>query len=482
MTSDGIFNYGYDKNGNLVLKRNISTGEMVNYSYNNKNQLIGVSDQTTGLQGTYQYDAPGQRIEANITSGGTTTDTRFSFSGGQIWADLNSSNSLVTRYVAGLGVDEKIARVTSGGTVSWLAADRQLSIRYVLDASGNTLDTITYDPYGALASESSPGTVGAYQWQGLRWFFADQQLRGDSFQRPGYSPATGEFDGRDPIMDGTNWTIGFLDNPTNRRDPSGLASWDIDANKRTITRVISLKFDWKNYPPSKSDIDAAGGAWNKITDNPDNAASEWDDKRKRDFSGNAKRIIEEMWNTNKVIILAYTKPVLTGWVTKSGDIVIDTEPKCLVDQWVPRVEVNIVDSGADATIKVLAAPKPLEGDDGEKPFEVGAGGHKVQLPLILPQTTHLGRARAPLTYDVGLEQRDLFWNEQYVNSRIVGLLLGLTITLKDDNGIVHLVDPTGLMGGGTGTQLRANYFTGWAQELIRASSPKYEKALIIAAN
>ena len=47
LTSDGTWNYFYDKNGNLIGKMNISTGEVFSYGYDNRNRLISAQDTTT---------------------------------------------------------------------------------------------------------------------------------------------------------------------------------------------------------------------------------------------------------------------------------------------------------------------------------------------------------------------------------------------------------------------------------------------------
>ena len=52
-----------------------------------------------------------------------------------IWADLDGSNNLKTRYVRGNAVDELFARVSSAGTAAWYYTDRMGSVRQMVDAS-----------------------------------------------------------------------------------------------------------------------------------------------------------------------------------------------------------------------------------------------------------------------------------------------------------------------------------------------------------
>ena len=139
MTSDGTWGYYHDQNGNRVAKMNPATGEAWAYGYDNRNRLITAQDVTSAgvqVQATYVYDAPGRRIEKDVTQGGATTTTRFAYDGSEIWADLNSSNALVARYVRGDRVLELLARIASGGAAAWVLADRMGSVRAVVDNTG----------------------------------------------------------------------------------------------------------------------------------------------------------------------------------------------------------------------------------------------------------------------------------------------------------------------------------------------------------
>ena len=161
LTSDGTWDYFYDKNGNQIGKRNPSTGEVFSYGYDNRNRLVSAQDTTTSgvqMQATYVYDALGQRIEKDVwtQSGGSTTTNRFAYDGSKIWADLSSANAIQTRYVRGDQVLELLAQIVSG-TAAWFLMDRIGSVRNVVDGTGALIDTITYDGYGNITNETSPG-------------------------------------------------------------------------------------------------------------------------------------------------------------------------------------------------------------------------------------------------------------------------------------------------------------------------------------
>jgi RHS repeat-associated protein len=227
LTSDGIWNYSHDKNGNLIGKTNISTGETWSYGYDNRNRLIS-AQQTTGtgvqMQAAYVYDALGQRIEKDVALLGVMTTTRFAYDSREIWADLTAANGLQTRYVHGGRQLELLARV-SGGTAAWVLGDRMGSVRYVADAAGTILDAITYDGYGNVTNETSAANGGQYKYAGYRLDSEVGWYRPDPTTGRYYNPATGNWNGRDPIGligGGANpyWYVG--NSPTNGTDPRGL--------------------------------------------------------------------------------------------------------------------------------------------------------------------------------------------------------------------------------------------------------------------
>jgi RHS repeat-associated protein len=176
------------------------------------------------MQATYVYDALGRRIEKDATQSGATTITRFAYDGSEIWSDLNSSNALVTRYMRGDRVLEFLARIASGGAAAWVLADRMGSVRNVMDATGTALDTITYDGYGNVTSETAPTNGGVYKYAGYRLDGEIGWYRPDPTTARFNDPVAGRWLGRDP------WDFRAADsnlyryvhnNPLNRVDPSG---------------------------------------------------------------------------------------------------------------------------------------------------------------------------------------------------------------------------------------------------------------------
>jgi RHS repeat-associated protein len=228
-TSDGTWDYVYDKNGNLIQKINISTGELVVYGYDNRNRLVAVSDTTSAglqIQGTYVYDALGQRIERDVLTGGIATTTRSAYYGGQIWADMNGSNAIQTRYLRTDRALELLASVSGGGTAAWMLVDRMGSVRNVVNSAGVALDTITYDGFGN-ATQTSGANGGPYLWNGYRYDTETGLFRPDPTQGRVYTPTVGRWTCPDPIGfrgGDVNLYRYIGNNPTNLTDPNGLRS------------------------------------------------------------------------------------------------------------------------------------------------------------------------------------------------------------------------------------------------------------------
>jgi RHS repeat-associated protein len=175
LTNDGSFTYTYDQEGNLTQKSKGSGLETWYYTYDNLNHLLTVrktSDWTTNqVTVTYTYDVFGNRIEQDEWVNGTgLTVTRFAYDGQHLWADLNSSNSLLMRRLFLDGVDQPYARIDSSGNVAWYLADHLGSIRDVVNAAGTmVLDQVAYDPYGQITSETNTANGDRYKYTAREW-------------------------------------------------------------------------------------------------------------------------------------------------------------------------------------------------------------------------------------------------------------------------------------------------------------------------
>ena len=122
-------------------------------------------------------------------------------------------------YLRGDQILELLARIV-GGTAAWLLEDRMGSVRNVVDNTGAVIDTIGYDGYGNVVSETIPANGGQYKYDGYR-YDVEVGLYYVGFRF--YDPVTGHWLTRDPSVFGGRNLYPYVDNqPTNCTDPSGL--------------------------------------------------------------------------------------------------------------------------------------------------------------------------------------------------------------------------------------------------------------------
>src|SRR5205807_10482751 len=157
------------------------------YGYDHRNELIWVEQRATDggtlLQRVeFEYDAFGNRIQKKVDTDGDSdfeVTQRYALDGWDpakgtpvgnehwdVWADLDGSNNLQTRYLRGDVIDQLFARIASDGTAYWYLADRLGSIREVTDNSGVIKDEITYDGWGQITNDTNINFRGRYAWTG----------------------------------------------------------------------------------------------------------------------------------------------------------------------------------------------------------------------------------------------------------------------------------------------------------------------------
>jgi RHS repeat-associated protein len=244
LTTDGTWNFLYDQEGNVVQKTRIATGEYWTYAYDNLNRLTAAVDHNssnTVLETvTYTYDVLGNRIEEDVkVDSGPTAVTRFAYDGPNAWADLDGSNTLLSRRLSLGVVDQVFARIGAGGGAAWYLTDRLNSIRAVTDATGALQDRITYDAFGNVLTETNPAFGDRYKYTGREF----DSATGLQYNRARYYDATiGRWLSEDPLgFDGgdTNLYRYVHNNPLARTDPSGEAP-AVGAASQQITLLADI--------------------------------------------------------------------------------------------------------------------------------------------------------------------------------------------------------------------------------------------------
>ncbi len=163
------------------------------------------------------YDPLGRL--AKTTAG--TAVTAFLYDGADLVAEYNSAGTLVRRYVHGPAVDEPLVWYEGSGTTDrrWLHADERGSVVAVTNASGASIATYSYGPYGETTS-----------WSGSRFRYTGQitlpEVELYHYKARAYSPSLARFLQPDPIglKGGPNLYAYANNDPINMSDPTGLAA------------------------------------------------------------------------------------------------------------------------------------------------------------------------------------------------------------------------------------------------------------------
>ena len=154
------------------------------------------------------------------------------------------SNTLTTRRLYLDAIDAIVARIaTTGGIVAWYLTDRLGSVRDLTDTTGAVQDTITYDGFGNVLSETNPSFGDRYKFTAREF----DSATGLQYNRARYyDPTIGRWTSQDPLgFDGGDANLyRYVKNtPTRSTDPTGLGPLedqkkaDIKKNVSTITRI-----------------------------------------------------------------------------------------------------------------------------------------------------------------------------------------------------------------------------------------------------
>jgi RHS repeat-associated protein len=202
----------YDANGNLIAQGTKT------YEWDAADRLVRVLDDGIEIA-RFAYDGDGRRVQK--TSGGVARS--YVYSGLDILEERSSSGTI--RTVHGPRIDQPLASVDAGGTVSYYLADHLGSIVQQTNAVASVTMTRHYDPYGVPLQGA--GTSG-YAYTGREW---DAETELYYYRARYYDPALGRFISEDPtgLEGGVNLYAYAACNPVNMTDPLGLDPLWLDA-------------------------------------------------------------------------------------------------------------------------------------------------------------------------------------------------------------------------------------------------------------
>jgi RHS repeat-associated protein len=180
----GTPNYSYNANGCL------SGNGTWTYTYTPENIMLTAVRSGTSV--TFRNDPYGRQAQKEVVTT-STTKTRYIYSGWQRIADYNgTTGALQNRYVYGVGLDEPLIQVASGGGRTYMYANHQGTIVARANASGAVSNRYKIGPFGETPSLS--GTTFGYN--GQRW---NSEMGLYYYKRRFYNPTIGRFLQPDPI-------------------------------------------------------------------------------------------------------------------------------------------------------------------------------------------------------------------------------------------------------------------------------------------
>ncbi len=231
---DGV-QFVYDANGNLV-----DDGART-YQWDAENRLIEIGYKANSAQSTlFKYDGLGRRLSIIERNGATQTESRFTWCGNRICGarSFNGSSEVPTRGYSFAG-QSNILNGGAGYEFNYYGQDRLASVRDVISSpAGTKIGSFDYDPYGLPLLSNATSSDVEFRFAGM-FYHQPSGLYLTKYRA--YDPRTMRWLSRDPIGErgGTNLYTYAANDPTNRRDPSGL-------------------YDPPNFNPSGIDLTSAG--------------------------------------------------------------------------------------------------------------------------------------------------------------------------------------------------------------------------------
>jgi RHS repeat-associated protein len=241
MVGQSAIAYGYDDNGNTISKIQGANEEFYGYDYANR---MNYYRDAAAQVWTYKFAPTGERLAKFNPD---ESEEWFAYDGPDVIADYTRSGSgqLLTwqsSYVQGLGIDSKIARLTtlnSQPSTLYYVGDALNSVHRIVDGNQSTVNTTVSNAWGEqiVASQSLPDRHGFTQRE------KDDESALQYTRARMYSPRLGRFNQKDPPL----WQRPFThyaycgNNPIMSRDPMG-KNWVTDIWNWALTD------DW-NAPP-----------------------------------------------------------------------------------------------------------------------------------------------------------------------------------------------------------------------------------------
>lgn len=218
LSAYGTLTFGYNLNGERTSRVDSSvTPGTTNYTWDAFSNLKQVT-LPSGTQIDYQYDGFNRRVTKLTAS---TVDERYVYlDQTRLLGVLDASGSTVMTFF--YGVRNTPEYMIKSGTTYKFFVDHVGSVRQIVNTlTGTVAQELTYDEFGRVLSDSSPG----FQPFGFAGGLYDSATKLVQFGQRWYDPEVGRWLSKDPILFGAGDTnlYGYTFNdPVNFIDPSGL--------------------------------------------------------------------------------------------------------------------------------------------------------------------------------------------------------------------------------------------------------------------
>lgn len=246
-TKDGVFNYDPSKIHQVVEIKN-PTPEYSNRSkvqeinYNGFNKVKSIKQQLGLVQVElkFQYGTNNERIKTVLSTQGTPLETRYYLGD---YETKKTGNGAVEKlhYIYGSdGLFAIIKQSDQTQQIYYILKDHQGSYNQITDKDGNTIERLSFDPWGRRRNASTWSYTNAPAYTTFnRGYTGHEHL--DNFGLINmngrmYDPSLGRFLSADPILQNPTTVQGHnrysyvLNNPLIYTDPSGYkvkpAGWD----------------------------------------------------------------------------------------------------------------------------------------------------------------------------------------------------------------------------------------------------------------
>jgi RHS repeat-associated protein len=263
---DAAYTYGYDDEGNRVLRTDKTTGDYIEYGWDHRNRLTLVafknSSNTTTKKVALEYDAFDRRVRKRVDDDGNGTWDRgeqYVYDGAHIALVFDDSGDLVRRNLFGPAIDQILASefIGSPNETNWYFTDHLGTVRDVYSYD-DILDEVVseghieYDSFGNIIDGTLVAEKAHFAYTGREW---DADIELYYYRARYYDPVLGKFISPDPI--------GFAAGDANLQryvgnrsvsyiDPSGLFDESLTPNRGTWMNNAKRGDGWYKPPGRNS--------------------------------------------------------------------------------------------------------------------------------------------------------------------------------------------------------------------------------------